>query len=118
MPEPLFPRVLNPSWRKNTPRAAGTAVSCSRKPNPGATPSSRQYGQDKQYGQDNPATGYKGWKQLSVRIRELPTRKDGKDYSAVHEFCKREWRRAEQLEPQLWVPTHLMSATNSMNKYC
>ena len=49
---------------------------------------------------------------------ELPTRKDEKDYRAVYEFWERGRRRAEQLEPQLQVPTHLMSATNSMNKHC
>ena len=88
---PNHSRVQIHSWRTDTPRAAGTAVSSKMKPNPnwflvyenpGVNPLSRQYGQV------TAETGYKGWAQQPARIMELLTRKDGKVYWAVLEFWK------------------------------
>ena len=97
--EPLFPRVQGHSWRTDTPRTAGTAISFKMKPNPNwlqvpekpeVTPSSRQYGQN--------TADCKGWAQQPASIMEFLTRKDGTVYGAILKFWKED-RAAGTLAP-------------------
>ena len=90
-PEPLFSRVQGHSWRTNTPRTAGTAISFKTKPTPnwlqvpgepGANPSARPC--------EPNAANYKGWAQQPASIVEFLTGKDGTVYGAVLKFWKQD----------------------------